>query len=358
MKKIIGILSVLFIISCKNTQTVQETQNEVELLGAGATFPYVLYSKMFYEYNQKTGVKVNYQSIGSGGGIRQLKEKTVDFGATDAFLSDEQLKEFDGEVLHIPICLGAVAITYNLEGNPALNLTPEIIADIYLGKIKKWNDPKIVEVNKEIKLPNSEINVIRRADGSGTTFIFTDYLSKVSEEWKTKVGCGTSVNWPVGMGAKGNEGVTGLVKQIKGSIGYVEVIYAKQNNLPIAKVKNSAGNFVLPDLTAVTAAANIHLPDDTRISITNSQNPVAYPLSSFSWIIVYREQNYNKRSEERAKQLVRLLWWMVNDGQEYHENLLYSKLSNEAKVKAENLIKRITYNGKSVFNSIDEANKK
>lgn len=323
-----------------------------ELLGAGATFPYVLYSKMFDAYYKETGVKVNYQSIGSGGGIRQLKEKTVDFGASDAFLSDEQLKEYDSPVLHIPICLGAVVLTYNLPGNPELKLTPDVIADIFLGKIKKWNDPRIVSLNPEVKLPNMNITVVHRSDGSGTTFVFVDYLSKVSQEWATKVGRGTSVAWPVGLGGKGNEGVTGLVKQIPGSIGYVELIYAKQNKLPIALVKNKSGKFIKPDLSTITLAGAVNIPEDTRVSITDTDAPDGYPISSYTWILVYKEQNYKNRSLDRAKQLVKLLWWMIHDGQKYTEPLDYAKLPDNVVKLSEKIIKSITYNGKPIYKEV------
>ncbi|MCX7761542.1 MAG: phosphate ABC transporter substrate-binding protein PstS [Candidatus Kryptonium sp.] len=320
-----------------------------ELLGAGATFPYVLYSKMFDDYYKKTGVKVNYQSIGSGGGIRQLKEKTVDFGASDAFLTDSQMKEFDAPVLHIPICLGAVVITYNLPGNPELKLTPDVIVDIFFGRIKKWNDPRIAQLNPDVKLPNLNITVIHRSDGSGTTFIFVDYLSKVSKEWEKKVGRGTSVAWPVGLGAKGNEGVTGLVKQIPGSIGYVELIYAKQNKLPMALIKNKKGKFIKPELSSITSAGNVKIPDDTRISITDTDAEEGYPISSFTWILVYKEQNYKNRSFEKSKELVKLLWWMIHEGQSHTEPLDYAKLPSEAVKKAEAIIKTITYNGKPIY---------
>ncbi|MFN3135593.1 MAG: phosphate ABC transporter substrate-binding protein PstS [Candidatus Kryptonium sp.] len=345
--------SILFIVvlSILLTPSLSISQDK-ELLGAGATFPYVLYSKMFDAYYKETGIKVNYQSIGSGGGIRQLKEKTVDFGASDAFLSDEQLKEYDSPVLHIPICLGAVVLTYNLPGNPELKLTPDVIADIFLGKIKKWNDPRIVDLNPEVNLPNMNITVVHRSDGSGTTFVFVDYLSKVSQEWATKVGRGTSVAWPVGLGGKGNEGVTGLVKQIPGSIGYVELIYAKQNKLPVALVKNKSGKFIKPDLSSITIAGAVNIPEDTRISITDTDAPNGYPISSYTWILVYKEQNYKNRSIERAKQLVKLLWWMIHDGQRYAEPLDYAKLPNNAVKLAEKIIKSITYNGKPVYKEV------
>lgn len=321
----------------------------IELLGAGATFPYPLYSKMFDVYYKSAGVKVNYQSIGSGGGQRQLLSKTVDFGGSDAFMTDEQLKNAPGEILHIPICLGAVVPTYNLPGNPEIKFTPDVLADIFLGKIKKWNDPRMVKINPSVKLPALDMAVIHRSDGSGTTFIWVDYLSKVSKEWEEKVGRGTSVNWPVGLGGKGNEGVSGLVRQTPGSIGYVELIYAIQNNLPVGIVKNKKGNFIKPSLETVSLSANVNLPDDTRVSITDTDAEQGYPISGFTWILVYREQNYGGRSETRAKTLVNLLWWMIHEGQKYTKPLHYAPLPEGALKKAEKVVKSITYNGKPIL---------
>ncbi|SFN05556.1 phosphate ABC transporter substrate-binding protein PstS [Thermodesulforhabdus norvegica] len=320
------------------------------LTGAGATFPYPLYDKWFSIYHQVTGVKVNYQAIGSGGGIRQLLSRVVDFGGTDAFMSDEELSKAPGEILHIPTCLGAVAITYNIPGNPELKLTGDVIADIFLGKITRWNDSRITELNPGIELPDMKIIVVHRSDGSGTTFIFSDYLSKVSPEWKEKVGRGKSLNWPAGLGAKGNAGVAGMVKQMAGSIGYVELIYAEQNKMPVALVKNRAGNFIKPSLASVSAAANVELPPDTRVSITDTESPEGYPISSFTWIIFYKEQSYDNRSRERAEALAKLLWWMIHEGQKYNESLLYAKLPPKAVEKAEAIIKTMTYNGAPLVN--------
>ncbi len=320
-----------------------------EILGAGATFPYPLYSKMFDVYYREYGIKVNYQSIGSGGGQRQLINKTVDFGASDAFMTDEQLKQIKEEILHIPICLGAVAIVYNLPQVNDLRFSSDIIADIYLGKITKWNDPRIQSVNPDVKLPDMNIIVVHRSDGSGTTFIFTDYLSKITNEWKEKVGKSTSVNWPLGLGGKGNEGVTGLVKQIPGSIGYVELAYAIQNKLPVGVLKNKKGNFIKPDMKSTSMAGNVSLPKDTRVSITDTESPEGYPISGFTWILVYKEQNYDKRTKEKAKALVNLLWWMIHEGQKYTTPLDYAPLPPEAVKQAEAIIKSITYDGKRVL---------
>ena len=320
-----------------------------ELIGTGATFPYPLYSKMFDVYHKEYGVKVNYQAIGSGGGIRQLMNKTVDFGASDAFLSDEKIKEIPSKILHIPICLGAVVVTYNAAGNPEIKFTPEILAGIFLGKINKWNDSKIKEINPDIQLPNQKIIVVHRSDGSGTTFIFTDYLSKISSEWKEKVGTEKSVNWPTGLGAKGNPGVAGLVKQIKGSIGYVELAYAKQNKMAIGVLKNKAGNFIKPSLETTSLAADMELPDDTRVSLTDSTAEKGYPIAGFTWILIYQEQNYDKQTKEKTKTMLDLLWWMTHQGQKYASPLDYAPLSEQAVQKAENIIKSVTFDGKAVW---------
>ncbi len=319
-----------------------------ELLGAGATFPYPLYSKMFDVYNKQYKVRINYQSIGSGGGIRQLESKTIDFGATDAFMSEDKLSRIEEEIVHIPICLGAVVVTYNLPGAPDLNLDAAVLTDIYLGRIKNWNDQRIAALNEGIKLPKNKITVVHRSDGSGTSFIFTDYLSKVSPEWKKEVGTGKSVKWPVGLGAKGNEGVSGLVKQMKGGIGYCELAYALHNNMPQARIQNKSGNFIKPEIASISQAADVEIPAHTRVSLTNTGAENGYPLSSFTWIILYKEQNYRNRSKEKAEELVRLLWWMSHDGQKHAEPLDYAPLPEAAQKRAEELINSITYDGKSI----------
>src|SRR5437868_4119917 len=273
--------------------------------GAGATFPYPIYSKWFDEYAKvDPSVRFNYQSIGSGGGQKQTLAQTVDFGASDGPMSDENLSKAPGKILHIPTVAGAVVITYNLDGNPALRLDGDTIANIFLGKIKNWNDPKIAASNPGAKLPDKEIVVVHRSDGSGTTFIFTDYLSKVSAEWKQKVGNNTSVNWPTGIGGKGNEGVSGQVKQTPGALGYVELIYAVQNKLPYSDVKNSTGEFVKPTVDSVTAAlATAQIPDDFRFSNTNVPGNEAYPIAGTTWLSVDQQQ----KDPAKAKKLVELL---------------------------------------------------
>jgi phosphate transport system substrate-binding protein len=329
--------------------TVNGVAKEQELIGAGATFPYPLYSKMFDVYSKEYGVKVNYQAIGSGGGIRQLINKTVDFGGSDAIMSEADLKEASAPVLHIPTCAGAVVITYNLAGNPQLRFTPDVIADIFLGKISQWDDHRLSAINPGVRLPNMNITVVHRSDGSGTTNIFSDYLSKVSPEWKEKVGAGTSLNWPTGLGGKGNPGVAGLVKQTPGSIGYVELIYALQNKMTYGMVKNKKGNFIMATLASTSKAAEINLPDDMKVSLKDTDAPEGYPISGFTWVLIYKEQSYGDRSEEKAKELVKLLWWMIHEGQKYAEPLEYAPLSKKAVEKAEKLIKSITYKSSPVM---------
>ena len=322
---------------------------EIELVGAGATFPYPLYSKMFAEYYKQYGVKVNYQAIGSGGGIRQLMARTVDFGASDAYVDDKGIKKFPAPIVHIPIVAGAVVIIYNLPIDSHLKLSPEVLADIFLGRIRKWNDEKIRKLNPDIELPNKDIVVIHRSDGSGTTFIFSDYLCKVSSEWQKKVGRGKFLNWPVGLGAKGNPGVAGLVRQIPGAIGYVELIYAKSNDIPFASVKNKKGNFIVPSLESVTLAADVPLPDDMRVSLTNTDSKYGYPIAGFTWILVYKDLANCGMSREKAKALVDLLWWMVHNGQKYATPMHYAPLLEKAQRKAEAIIKSIEFEGEALI---------
>jgi len=320
-----------------------------EIIGAGATFPYPLYSKMFDEYNKQTGIKINYQSIGSGGGIKQLQSKAVDFGASDAPMSDEELSKSPAAIIHIPTCLGAVMITYNLPGNPVLKFTPNIVADIFLGKIKNWNDASIKEINPDKNLPDLEINVVHRSDGSGTTYIFSDYLSKVSPDWKTKPGKGKSLDWPVGIGAKGNEGVGGMVKQTPGSIGYLELAYVMQNKMQAATIQNKSGNFVEATLASISASANVTLPDDFRVSLTNTDAADGYPISSFTYLLIYTDQSYDNRSKAQAKAIVALINWMIHDGQKFTEPLLYASLPKTVVKSIEEALKKVNYNNESLL---------
>jgi phosphate transport system substrate-binding protein len=322
---------------------VVAAQGDILINGAGATFPYPIYSKWFDTYKQKhSNVQINYQSIGSGGGIRQVIAGTVDFGASDVTMKDEQVSQVKTGVLHFPTVLGSVVLTYNIPGvSSELNFSQAALAGIYLGKITKWNDAEIVKNNSGVKLPADDIVVVHRSDGSGTTFIFVDFLSKVSKEWETKVGRDASVNWPVGLGGKGNEGVSGLVKQTPNSIGYVELIYALQNKMPYGKVQNKDGQFVKPDLVSTTAAAAgaaKTMPEDFRVSITDAPGKTAYPIASFTWLLIPTTiSDATKRDT-----LKEFLKWMLADGQTFAESLGYAPLPKEvvsAEVKAISKIK-------------------
>lgn len=326
------------------TAIAGQASAETLINGAGATFPYPLYSKWFSEYAKiDPSVKFNYQSIGSGGGIKQITAQTVDFGASDKFLTDADLAKAPGKLLHIPTVMGAVVVTYNIPGiGKGLKLTPDVLTDIYFGKITKWNDPRIASVNKGINLPNSPIVVVHRSDGSGTTAIFTDYLSSVSADWKSKVGMGASVNWPVGLGGKGNEGVAGQVKNIKNSIGYVELAYAHENKLPYASMKNSSGSFVEPSIKSTSAAAAgaaKNMPADFRISLVNQPGKGAYPIVGFTWLLVYQQQ----KDPVKGKKLVEFLNWELKKGQKMASAILYAPLPDNVAKMVEKTVKSIKY---------------
>ena len=322
------------------------SSQSVDLTGAGATFPYPIYSKWFSDYAQRSGVKINYQSIGSGGGIRQLSEGTVDFGASDSPMSDQELANAKGgPVLHFPTVMGAVVVTYNLPSVARpLNLSGDVVADIFSGKITKWNDARIVAQNRGVTLPNSDILVVHRSDGSGTTYIFSDYLTSVSPSWSSALGKGKEIKWPLGLGAKGNEGVAGQVKQTPGSIGYVELAYAKQNKLAFANLRNAAGRYVTPSIASVTAAASgAKLPKNTdyRVSIVNAPGKDSYPISSFTWILAYQNQT------DRAKgtKLVNFLRWAYKDGEKSASALDYAPLPAPMIAALQNRLKTIKVNG-------------
>ncbi len=313
------ILAIVLLMGVSATASAQMMIN-----GAGATFPYPIYSKWFDEYAKvDPSVRFNYQSIGSGGGQKQILAQTVDFGASDGPMSNDNLAKAPGKLLHIPTVAGADVVAYNLPGNPALKLDADVIAGIFLGQIKKWNDPKIAALNPGVALPDQEIVVVHRSDGSGTTYIWTDYLSKISPEWKTKVGANTSVNWPTGIGGKGNEGVAGQIKQTPGALGYVELIYAVQNKMPYADVKNAAENFVKPSLESITAAlATADIPDDFRFSMTNAPGKDAYPIAGATWLLVYQQQ----KDVTKGKKLVEFLKWSLTDGEKMAKDLQYAPL--------------------------------
>jgi phosphate transport system substrate-binding protein len=313
-------------------------QGALLINGAGATFPYPIYSKWFDEYHKKfANIQINYQSVGSGAGIKQVTEGTVDFGASDAIMNDDQLKAYSDKhgsaILHFPMVLGAVVPIYNVPGvNSALNFTPEALAGIFLGRVTKWNDPAIASANKGVNLPANDIVVVHRSDGSGTTYIWTDYLSKVSSDWNTKPGKGASISWPVGLGGKGNEGVSGLIRNTPNSIGYVELIYAVQTKIEYASVKNSSGDFVKADFSSVSAAAAgavKDMPDDFRVSITNAPGKGSYPISSFTWLLIPAKfSDTGKRDALKG-----FIKWAITDGQSYAENLSYAKLPKEVAAK-------------------------
>jgi len=334
LRKLYPVLAVLLLTVAVSAQT--------KLNGAGATFPYPIYSKWFSQYHdQHPEIEINYQSIGSGGGIRQVTAGTVDFGASDGPMSDEQLAASKVKIIHLPTVLGSVVPAYNIPGfKGELKFTPEIIAGIYLGKITSWNDPAIAKVNPDAKLPAQSIIVVHRSDGSGTTYIFTDYLSKVSSDWKNQVGKGTSVNWPPGeLGAKGNEGVAGMVRQMDGAFGYVELIYALQNNITYGSVKNAAGNFVKASLDSTTAAAASMktMPADFRVSITNAPGKDSYPISSFTWLLVPADW----KDKNKQKVFVDFLNWMLDQGQNLSAQLNYAPLPDAVKEKERAAIKTI-----------------
>src|SRR5260370_4357127 len=309
--------------------------------GAGATFPYPIYSKWFDEYAKvDPSVRFNYQSIGSGGGQKQILAQTVDFGASDGPMSDDNLAKAPGKILHIPTVAGAVVITYNLSGNPAVKFDGDTIAGIFLGQIKKWNDSKLTTLNPGAKLPDQDIVVVHRSDGSGKTFIFTDYLSKISSEWKSKAGNNTSVNWPTRIGGKGNEGVSGQVKQTPGAIGYVELIYAIQNKMPYADVKNAAGEFVKATVDSVTAAlATAQIPDDFRFSMTNAPGKEAYPIAGATWLLVYQQQ----KDPTKRKKLVEFLKWSMTKGEAIAKTLDYAPLPENVQQRVLKRIDQIKY---------------
>jgi phosphate transport system substrate-binding protein len=341
MKRITGLLLVVLAVA-----GVLWADSALSITGAGATFPYPMYSKWFDEYHKaNANLSINYQSIGSGGGIKQVTEGTVDFGASDAPMNDEQIKAFQDKhgfgILHFPTVMGGVVPTYNIPGVSAdLNFTAEALAGIFLGKITKWNDPAIAGPNKGVSLPANDIVVVHRAEGSGTTYCWTDYLSKVSDEWKTKVGKGGSVNWPVGLGGKGSEGVTGTVKNTPNSITYVELIYAESNKIPYGSVKNSAGVFVKASLAGVSAAAAgaaKEMPDDFRVSITNAPGKASYPISTFTWLLI-PEKFTDVAKRDAIKGFVK---WALADGQNYAEALSYAKLPMEIVAKEAKAIGKI-----------------
>ncbi len=324
--------------------------DSLTVTGAGATFPYPLYSKWFYEYsNSHPGLKFNYQSIGSGGGIKQITAGTIDFGASDAPMTGDELAKLPRPILHIPTAIGSVAVVYNLGGIASgLKITPDVLVDIYFGKITKWNDSRIASLNPGARLPATDIVVSHRSDGSGTTDIFTNYLSAVSSEWRAKIGRGKSVNWPVGLGGKGNEGVAGVVRQTPGSIGYVELAYAMQNRMTVAALRNKEGNFVVPTLESTSAAAAgaaKNMPADFRMSLVDAPGKDSYPICGLTWLLVYKDQG----DEAKGKALVTFLKWAIRDGQKMNAPLLYAPIPKAVADAVDKALRQVNFKGKSLY---------
>ncbi len=349
------ILAVFFLSACSNTSSKKDSEksantSKVALTAAGATFPMPYYNMVFKAYTAETGTLLTYGGIGSGGGIRSLSDKVVDFGATDAYLSDDKLAEMPAEVVHIPTVLGAVVIAYNLPGVDGLKLSDKLLEKIFMGDITKWNDPAIKNNNADLNLPDMDITFVHRSDGSGTTFIFSDYMTKVSTKWADAVGTGKSLQWPVGMGAKGNPGVAGTIKQTEGAIGYIGSEYAFAQKIQTAKVQNSSGNYIEPSIASVSAAAKGEVPADTRIMLTNSADAEAYPISGFTWIILYKEQSYNGRTKEQALGTVTFLDWLISaEAQGEAEKVHYAPLPEAAVQKAKAILRTVTFDGETLL---------
>ena len=347
-RSVMTLVSALAMVSCGGNAT-NGSREAQELSGAGATFPLPFYNVVFENFSQVNGDVVAYGGIGSGGGVRNLRDKIVDFAGSDAFLSDKEMAEME-PVVHIPTCMGAVVLAYNLDGVKELKLSGEIIADIFAGNIKMWNDERLAALNPDVKLPAEAIIPVFRSDGSGTTFVFTDYLTKVSPMWREKFGAGKSVNFPSGQAAKGNPGVAGVIKQTKNSIGYVGSEYAFAQKIPYARIQNARGEFVLPSSATISAAASGVIPADTRCSITNADAAGAYPISTFTWMIIYKEQNYSDRSKEQAAATLDLLKYILSDeAQHITSEVHYAPLPLKAKEISMTNLKTVTFDGISIL---------
>ena len=347
-RSVMTLVSALAMVSCGGNAT-NGSREAQELSGAGATFPLPFYNVVFENFSQVNGDVVAYGGIGSGGGVRNLRDKIVDFAGSDAFLSDKEMAEM-APVVHIPTCMGAVVLAYNLDGVKELKLSGEIIADIFAGNIKMWNDERLAALNPDVTLPAESIIPVFRSDGSGTTFVFTDYLTKVSPMWREKFGAGKSVNFPSGQAAKGNPGVAGVIKQTKNSIGYVGSEYAFAQKIPYARIQNARGEFVLPSSATISAAASGVIPADTRCSITNADAAGAYPISTFTWMIIYKEQNYSDRSKEQAMATLDLAQFIISDlAQHITSEVHYAPLPAKAKELSMTNLKTVTYDGISIL---------
>lgn len=323
---------------------------QASLSGAGATFPLPFYNMAFEQYTKATSVKVTYGGIGSGAGIKSLSDKIVDFGGSDAFLSDKEMSAMPAPVVHIPTCSGAVVVAFNLPGVEYIKLTPNVLVDILMGKVKNWNDASLKKLNPSVKFPNLDITVVYRSDGSGTTNMFTDYLTKVSKEWADKIGSGKSVKWLTGIGAKGNPGVAGTISQTKGAIGYVGSEYSFAQKISTAYLQNKAGKFIRPSMASISAAGKSTIPADTRVMLTNSDAPLAYPISGFTWILLYKDQNYANRSLAQAEATLKLIDWMMSpDAQKIAPMVNYASLPASVVKQAKTILRSVTYNGKPVL---------
>jgi len=341
----------VLLISCNNNSANEEKGGSgMSLSGAGATFPYPYYNIVFRDYMRLNGgLKVSYGAIGSGGGIRSLRDRSVDFGASDAFLNSKEIASMNAEVVHVATCMGGVVMAYTLEGVDSLRLTGPLVADIYLGNIRKWNDPKLQAINPNVPLPDLDITPVYRSDGSGTTYNFSEYLSMVSPDWDSVMGKGKALKWEAGIAAKGNPGVAGIVQQTEGAIGYIGSEYALTLKLPVAKLRNKAGNYVDATLETISAAANVALPDDMRATIIDSDDPNAYPISLFTWILVYKDQQYGNRTKKEAEALVDMLSYIISDGgQKVAAQINYAPLSAQAIEKTKKLIGEIHYGGELI----------
>lgn len=340
----------LFLASCGNSGSDKKSgkteSGRVDLAAAGATFPLPFYNVAIKNYTADSDQSISYGGVGSGGGIRSLTDRVVDFGATDAFLDEKKESEMPAEIVHIPTCIGAVVIAFNLPGIEELKLSNENLQEIFIGNITNWKDAQIAASNPGLTLPDMPITVVHRSDGSGTTYIFSDFMSKISETWDSEVGRGKSLLWPVGIGAKGNPGVAGTIKATEGAVGYIGSEFAFAQKIPVAQVQNSAGNFILPTLESISAAAKAEVPEDTKVMLTGSADPEAYPISGFTWIILYKEQNYNNRTLAQAKETVRFLSWLIDkDAQALAQQVNYAPLPASTVEQARTILGSVVYNG-------------
>ena len=355
MKNIVLVLATaLFLASCgggsPEGNSGKKDSGSVALTAAGATFPLPFYNLAIKNYSGSTGTQITYGGVGSGGGIRSLKDMVVDFGATDAYLDEAAESEMPAAIVHIPTCIGAVVIAYNLPGVEGLKLSNENLQDLFMGRITNWNDAKIKATNPGLSLPDMAVTVVQRSDGSGTTYIFSDFMSKISSDWESVVGRGKSLQWPVGIGAKGNPGVAGTIQQTEGAVGYIGSEFAFAQNIPFAKIENSAGNYVLPTLESISAAAMGEIPGDTKVMLTCSSDPEAYPISGFTWIILYKEQNYNKRSLDQAQATLNFLSWIIDkDAQALAQQVHYAQLPSKTVVQAKAILASVKYDGQPVL---------